>query len=79
MFTTMLYMLLTWVLALVAFIAMAITTTTNSVRTAAMRLLPPPSASPSSPQSPDPAAELSLFIKEQKAKIDQFMGELKED
>eukprot|EP00026_Physarum_polycephalum_P000632 Phypoly_transcript_00633.p1 GENE.Phypoly_transcript_00633~~Phypoly_transcript_00633.p1 ORF type:complete len:1393 (+),score=288.25 Phypoly_transcript_00633:103-4281(+) len=78
LFTTILYMLLTWVLALVAFIAMGITTITNSVRTAAMRLIPPP-PTPSQSHAPDPAAELSLFVKEQKAKIDKFMGDLKED
>lgn len=75
----MLYMLLTWMLALVAFLAMGITTITNSVRTAAMRLLPPPPNSSPANNAPDPTAELSLFIKEQKAKIDKFMGELKED
>ena len=73
-------MLLTWALALVAFVAMGITAITNNVRAAAMRLLPPsPTNATAANAAPDPAVELSLFIKEQKAKIDKFMGELKED
>ncbi len=76
----MLWTLLTWLLSLVAMIALGVTTITNSVKRLALSLSPPSNNNNNnSTLQHDPTEDLSLFIQEQKQKISKFMGEMKED
>lgn len=61
MFSAIFLTLLTWLLSIVAFVMLGVTTITNAVRSAALRLLPPPPSHERAPEN-DPSAGLFLFV-----------------